>query len=157
MQQGLRALQIAERAGVTVCYGTDLLVSMHALQTEEVSQRPSFLAGIATHRPSQFAVRASVLSAATILKQATTNAGELNLVLRPLRVLLSGISAKLVRREGQLGVIAPGAIADLIVLDANPLDDICVLDRPETHLFAVIKEGRIARSRITSLPVELLA
>jgi len=38
MQQGLRALQIAERAGVTVCYGTDLLVSMHALQTEEVSR-----------------------------------------------------------------------------------------------------------------------
>jgi len=81
MQQGLRALQIAERAGVTVCYGTDLLVSMHALQTEEVSQHPSFLAGIATHRPSQFAVRASVLSAATILKQATTNPGESDLVL----------------------------------------------------------------------------
>ena len=25
--------QIAEEAGVTVCYGSDLLISMHALQT----------------------------------------------------------------------------------------------------------------------------
>lgn len=35
MKDGLQALEIAERAGVCVCYGTDLLVSMHALQTEE--------------------------------------------------------------------------------------------------------------------------
>lgn len=32
MEAGLDAIQIAEEEGVTVCYGTDLLVSMHALQ-----------------------------------------------------------------------------------------------------------------------------
>lgn len=35
MQAGLEAIKIAEDAGVTVCYGTDLLVSMHALQVSE--------------------------------------------------------------------------------------------------------------------------
>lgn len=36
MRSGLRALQIAEEGGVTVCYGTDLLVSMHALQVSHL-------------------------------------------------------------------------------------------------------------------------
>jgi imidazolonepropionase-like amidohydrolase len=45
--------------------------------------------------------------------------------------------------EGKLGVVAQGAHADLIVLDANPLDDITVLDRPEVYLRTVIKAGRI--------------
>jgi imidazolonepropionase-like amidohydrolase len=35
------------------------------------------------------------------------------------------------RSEGKIGVIAPGAFADLLVLDANPLEDITILDRPE--------------------------
>ncbi|KZV97822.1 Xaa--Pro dipeptidase [Exidia glandulosa HHB12029] len=119
MKDGLRALQIAEEAGVCVCYGTDLLVSMHALQTEE------------------FTVRSSILPAATILRHATTNA------------------AKLLRREGQLGIIAPGAIADLIILapDANPLHDITLLDRPEKYLMAVIKDGRVVRSRLDGLRI----
>jgi imidazolonepropionase-like amidohydrolase len=45
--------------------------------------------------------------------------------------------------EGKLGVISPGAFADLVVLDKNPLEDITVLDRPELYLRAVIKEGRV--------------
>lgn len=35
MQQGLEALKVAHEAGVTICYGSDLLISMHALQTGE--------------------------------------------------------------------------------------------------------------------------
>ncbi|WRT63339.1 uncharacterized protein IL334_000244 [Kwoniella shivajii] len=115
MKQGLQALQIAEEAGVTVCYGSDLLVSMHALQTEE------------------FSVRSQVLDSPTVLRQATTNA------------------AKLCQQEGKIGVIAPGAYADLIVLRSNPLEDITILDHPEDHLLAVIKDGRVATSQIKGL------
>ncbi|EJD40401.1 hypothetical protein AURDEDRAFT_115887 [Auricularia subglabra TFB-10046 SS5] len=117
MQNGLRALEIAEKAGVCVCFGTDLLISMHALQTEE------------------FRVRSAVLPSPAVLKHATTNA------------------AKLLRREGQIGVVAAGAFADLIILDKNPLEDITVLDRPEDHLKAVIKEGRVVRSSLEKLPI----
>ena len=35
MQTGLEALKIANEAGVTICYGSDLLISMQALQTGE--------------------------------------------------------------------------------------------------------------------------
>ncbi|KAJ8296230.1 hypothetical protein OF846_000631 [Rhodotorula toruloides] len=118
MQQGLQALKLAEEAGVTVCYGSDLLTSMHALQTEE------------------FTVRAEILSSPAILRHATTN------------------PAKLLRREGQIGTVNPGAFADLLVLDANPLEDIRVLDRPEHHLQVVMKEGRVHFSTMATLPTQ---
>lgn len=33
MVEGLRALKLAEEAGVTVCYGSDMLATLHAFQT----------------------------------------------------------------------------------------------------------------------------
>lgn len=46
-------------------------------------------------------------------------------------------------RTSLLGTISPGACADLLILNANPLEDVTVLDRPENHLMAVIKGGRV--------------
>lgn len=51
-------------------------------------------------------------------------------------------------QEGRLGVIAPGAIADILILENNPLDDITVLDRPETNLRAVLKEGKLVAGKL---------
>ena len=48
----------------------------------------------------------------------------------------------MLKQEGRLGTIAPGAIADILVLERNPLEDITVLDRPELYLNAVFKAGR---------------
>jgi imidazolonepropionase-like amidohydrolase len=41
--------------------------------------------------------------------------------------------------EEQLGIIAPGAVADLVVLEANPLEDI----RNTQKIHSVIKDGNI--------------
>ena len=43
--------------------------------------------------------------------------------------------------EGELGTIEPGKLADLLILDADPLADIRVLQGGK-HLSAVIKDGR---------------
>lgn len=43
--------------------------------------------------------------------------------------------------EGRLGTIEPGMIADLVLLDADPSEDIAVLGDP-SHVRAVIKDGR---------------
>ena len=43
--------------------------------------------------------------------------------------------------EGELGAIQPGKLADLLILDADPLTDIRVLQGGK-HLAAVIKDGR---------------
>ncbi|OSD00232.1 hypothetical protein PYCCODRAFT_1446370 [Trametes coccinea BRFM310] len=114
MARGLEALKIADGEGVTICYGSDLLTSMHALQTEE------------------FTVRSSVLSSTKVLQHATTNAA----------IMLG---------DPKLGHIAEGCYADMLVLDANPLEDVTVLDYPEKHLFAVIQGGRFVSNRLDSL------
>lgn len=59
--------------------------------------------------------------------------------------------AKMLGKVGVLGTVAPGAIADFLVLNANPLEDIRVLDRPENHLLAVVKEGRVVTSLLGRL------
>ncbi len=77
----------------------------------------------------EFAIRARVLPARDILLSATT------------------IGARLVGMKGRLGTLAPGAIADLVVVEGNPLDDITPLAHPEKNLFLVMKEGVIHHRR----------
>ena len=60
----------------------------------------------------EFMLRAQVLPAHEIIASATR------------------IGAEILRREGVLGVIAPDAIADLLIVDGNPLRDISVLAGP---------------------------
>jgi imidazolonepropionase-like amidohydrolase len=107
LDSGLRALEMADRAGVTIAYGTDLLGAMHRFQSRE------------------FKIRGEVQQPASILRAATVNA------------------ARLVRMEGQIGTVAAGAYADLLIVDTNPLEDIGALAEPESHLQMVMKGGQI--------------
>lgn len=115
LESGLRAIELAKEAGVTVCFGTDLMGPLHFAQTKE------------------FQLRKHVQSNLEILQSATVNA------------------ARMMRRQDSLGRVVPGFVADLLILNANPLEDITVLDRPEKHLLAVFKEGRVASSRWSQL------
>src|SRR5438552_17215567 len=98
---------MADRAGVSIAYGTDLLGAMHAFQNRE------------------FAIRREVQQPAAIVRAATVTA------------------AQLVRMEGQIGVIAPGAFADLLVVNGNPLEDIGLLADPAAHVKMVMKGGEV--------------
>jgi imidazolonepropionase-like amidohydrolase len=49
-------------------------------------------------------------------------------------------AAEMYGRAGELGVLAPGAVADAVVLDGNPLSDISVLRRPG-GIRHVVKDG----------------
>jgi imidazolonepropionase-like amidohydrolase len=82
------------------------------------------------HQNQEFAIRARVLPAAEILRSATL------------------VNATLLRREGELGVVAPGAFADLLVVDGDPLADVTLLAAPEKHLAAVMKGGEFALDRL---------
>lgn len=119
LHAGLGSLKIADDAGVTMCFGTDLLGPMCHLQTNE------------------FSIRGGALSASKILKMATINA------------------AQLLMRPDTLGRIEPGFSADMLVLNANPLEDITVLDKPTEHLLLVMKEGRVHCSRWGQVAVEV--
>ena len=78
----------------------------------------------------EFVIRSQIQSAADLIRSATTTA------------------ARLLRREGELGVVAPGALADLLVIDGNPLDDIAVLTTPHRSLQLIMKDGQIFKNEL---------
>ncbi|WP_376985185.1 amidohydrolase family protein [Bosea sp. R86505] len=51
------------------------------------------------------------------------------------------VAAKLLKLEGQIGTIAPGAHADLIVVDGDPLKDLSLLTRQGRHMPLIMKGG----------------
>lgn len=57
--------------------------------------------------------------------------------------------AQLFNLTGQIGVIAPGAYADLLVIDGNPLEDLGLLQDPESHLSIIMKEGKFFKNRLS--------
>jgi imidazolonepropionase-like amidohydrolase len=61
----------------------------------------------------------------------------------PVEILQSAtsVAAKLLNQEGKLGVIAPGAHADLLVTDGDPTVDITLLCEPEKAIVGVMKAG----------------
>ena len=59
------------------------------------------------------------------------------------------VAARLVGLEGQAGVVAPGAFADLLVVDGNPLERLEVLTDPARHLHLVMAAGRVHTNRLT--------
>ncbi|PZQ48142.1 MAG: peptidase M38 [Rhodovulum sulfidophilum] len=71
-------------------------------------------------------------------------------VLRPAEILrsLTVIGAGLCRMEGEVGVVAPGARANLIVVDGDPMTDVTVLGRYAESLIAVLRDGRVARGAL---------
>jgi imidazolonepropionase-like amidohydrolase len=50
--------------------------------------------------------------------------------------------------EGRLGVIAPGAHADIVVVDGDPLDDVRLLARGGEVLPVIMKAGAFHKKLI---------
>ncbi len=68
----------------------------------------------------------------------------------PFQILHSAtaINAEIVQRQGLLGCIAGGAIADLLVVDENPLENLAVLYRERPGIRMVMKEGEIIHDNL---------
>ena len=58
--------------------------------------------------------------------------------------------ASLMEMEGQLGTIAPEALADLVVLRDDPSDDVTILQDPAANVLAVLKDGEFVVNRLPS-------
>jgi imidazolonepropionase-like amidohydrolase len=70
-------------------------------------------------------------------------------VLSPLDIVRSAtlIGAKVLRREGQLGCLRPGAYADLLVIDGDPLKDLSLFQKP-AKLAAIVKGGHFHKNTL---------
>jgi imidazolonepropionase-like amidohydrolase len=72
-------------------------------------------------------------------------AREVEFGMTPMQAIQSATSraAELLGKRGELGVVAPGAFADLVAVPGNPLDDIHVLEKVEF----VMKDGAVFKNR----------
>ncbi|KAH8807864.1 imidazolonepropionase [Xylogone sp. PMI_703] len=96
------------------------------------------LGGLHSLQNREFTIRSAALSPQDILRSATIN------------------GARTIGMENQLGCVKSGAIADLLILAANPLEDISVLDNIQRFRKAIIKDGRVVTSRLKDLSVDAL-
>jgi imidazolonepropionase-like amidohydrolase len=78
----------------------------------------------------EFTIRREVFSPLELLRQATS------------------INAELMMQQGKLGCIAPGAHADLLVVDGDPLKDIALLAENGKHLRMIVRGGEIVKDEM---------
>jgi len=50
--------------------------------------------------------------------------------------------------SGKLGVIEEGALADILVIKGNPLDDMHLLEDPKNNLVVIMKDGKIYKNNL---------
>lgn len=76
----------------------------------------------------EFVLRGRVLPAMDVIKSATS------------------VAARLLRMEGQIGCIAEGASADLIIVEGDPVADLSLLTEQGRHLSLIMKEGSVVKN-----------
>jgi imidazolonepropionase-like amidohydrolase len=79
------------------------------------------------HQSGEFALRARVLPALEVLRSATT------------------LAADLCGMAGRAGIIEPGAYADLLVVDGDPLREWSLLEGQGAHIPAIMQAGKFVK------------
>lgn len=113
-----RLIELVKKYGIKTGFGTDFVFGTQPRVNEE------------------FAARAQYFTPAEILRQATSE------------------SAEIIRMAGPLdpyddfGEIREGWLADLVLIDGEPLEDIGVLTRPKENLVVIMKDGEIYKNAL---------
>lgn len=69
--------------------------------------------------------------------------------------MATGTNAELLRLSGKrnpypgrLGVVEPGALADLLLVDGNPLEDIALVADPDKNFLVIMKDGKVHKNTL---------
>jgi imidazolonepropionase-like amidohydrolase len=82
------------------------------------------------YQAEELLIRAEALPAAEVLRQATIH------------------GAEVVRMQGRLGRVAEGYLADLLVVEGDPLADLRVLQDQGAQIAMIIKDGAFVKNRL---------
>lgn len=72
---------------------------------------------------------------AEVLRMATADNAEL--------LALSGLRSPY---PGKLGIVQEGAMADLLLVDGNPLEDLTLIDDPQRNFLVIMKNGKLYKN-----------
>ena len=112
---------LAKKLGVKLAWGTDFL-----FEPELNDEQNSYVLRLQKW-----------FTNAEILKMITQDNGEL--------LQLSGLRSPY---PGKLGVVEEQALADLILVDGNPLKDLSLIANPDKNFLVIIKDGQIYKNTI---------
>jgi imidazolonepropionase-like amidohydrolase len=115
------AYALAKKYKVKTAWGTDTL----------------FSAEVAASQGAQLAKMVRWYTPAETLKMATADNAEL--------LALSGLRSPYM---GKLGVVQEGALADLLLVDGNPLDNIKLVEDPARNFVVIMKDGKIYKNLV---------
>ena len=115
------AYRLARKYNVRTAFGSDILGD----------------AAAASRQGAALAVLARWNTPAEALTMATANNGEL--------MALSGFINPY---PGKLGVVENGALADLLLVDGNPLENLDLVADPDRNFLIIMKDGRIYKNTL---------
>jgi len=115
------AYPLAKKYNIKTAWGTDTLFDAH----------------LATRQGAQLAKLVRWYTPVEILKMATSVNAE-----------LCALSGPRNPYPGKLGVIEAGALADMIVVDGDPLTDIELIARPEEAFRVIVKDGNVMKNTL---------
>ncbi|WP_114152253.1 metal-dependent hydrolase family protein [Chromobacterium haemolyticum] len=120
------AYQLAKKYKIKTAFGTDTL----------------FDAKLASRQGAQLAKLVRWYTPAQVLKMATADNGEL--------LALSGLRSPY---PGKIGVVEEGALADLLLVDGNPIADIKLIENPAKNFTVIMKDGVIYKNTMRKAPL----
>jgi imidazolonepropionase-like amidohydrolase len=115
------AYRLARKHKVKTAFGTDTL----------------FDAKLATRQGAQLAKLERWYTPAEVLRMATGTNGEL--------LAMSGLRSPY---PGKLGVVEEGALADLILVDGDPLADLKLITDPAKNFLVIMKDGKVYKNAV---------
>jgi imidazolonepropionase-like amidohydrolase len=115
------AYRLAKKYKVKTAFGTDIL----------------FDARLTGRQGALLAKLVRWYTPAEALKMATGDNGEL--------LAMSGVVNPY---PGKLGVIEAGALADLVLVDGNPLEDLQLIEDPGKNFLVIMKDGKIYKNML---------
>jgi imidazolonepropionase-like amidohydrolase len=115
------AYALAKKYKIKTAWGTDTL----------------FDAAAAATQGAQLAQMVRWYSPAEVLTMATAGNGEL--------LALSGLRSPY---AGKVGVIEEGALADLLLVDGDPLANIKLIEDPAKNLVLIMKDGKVFKNTL---------
>ena len=117
-----RAYALAKKYKIKTAFGTDVL----------------FDARLAGRQGAQLAKLVRWYTSGEALKMATGDNGQL--------LALSGLRSPY---PGKLGVVEEGALADLLLVDGNPVENIGLISDPARNFVVIMKDGKIFKNSLT--------
>ncbi|MCA0938464.1 amidohydrolase family protein [Salipiger pacificus] len=118
----INSIRMAKDMGVNIAFGTDMLFDP-----------------VLSRKQAEFVAKMKLwFTPAEVMELVTSNNAK----------LLELAGPRHPYQQGPLGVIEPGAYADLILVDGNPLEDIDLVADPEGNFNLIMKDGVIFKNTL---------